>query len=70
MAAVAAASVAGVTALATYLDGKYNLKQDLRYLYTARAARKYCADLGMSFFSHYSIEDEVFYRDYESCGDL
>lgn len=47
MAAAAAASLAGVSALTAYINAKYHVGQDLGSLYHARQAGKYYAGLGM-----------------------
>jgi hypothetical protein len=47
MAATTAASVAAVTGLAAYLNGKYHLAQDIKALRFKRNANKYYAELGM-----------------------
>jgi hypothetical protein len=46
MAATAAASVAAVSGLAAYLNGKYHLAQDLEALIFRRKALKYYQDIG------------------------
>jgi|TARA_R110002003_G_scaffold2545_3_gene24448 hypothetical protein len=51
MATTAAASVAAVTGLAAYLNGKYHLAQDIKALRFRRKAAKYYAELGMSIHS-------------------
>ena len=51
MAAVTAATVAGASALATYLNGKYHITQDLKIINRIRLAKKYYASLGMSLDS-------------------
>lgn len=48
MAAAAAASLAGVSALAAYLDAKYHIGQDLRIKRRVGQAAKYYEDLGTS----------------------
>lgn len=47
-ATAAAASVAAISGLAAYLNGKYHIGQDLRLLRFRSKAGKYYADLGMS----------------------
>jgi hypothetical protein len=44
--ATAAASVAAVSGLAAYLNGKYHLKQDIKALRFKRKASKYYENLG------------------------
>jgi hypothetical protein len=46
MAATAAASVAAVSGLAAYLNGKYHLAQDIKTLKFRSNAQKYYAELG------------------------
>ena len=43
----AAASVAAISGLAAYLNGKYHIAQDLRALRFKKAAAKHYAELGM-----------------------
>lgn len=50
---VAAAAVSGLAA-ATYLDGKYQLRRDLRSLRREKAREKEYARRGMVFGSHLS----------------
>ena len=45
-AATAAASVAAVSGLAAYLNGKYHLGQDIKALRFRRKANKYYEELG------------------------
>lgn len=49
MAAAAAASLAGISALAAYLDAKYHIGQDLRIKRRVGQAAKYYEELGMTF---------------------
>jgi hypothetical protein len=46
MAAAAAASLAGVSALAAYLDAKFHIGQDLRVKRRVGQVTRYYADLG------------------------
>lgn len=45
-ATAAAASVAAISGLAAYLNGKYNIAQDVRMLRFKKRAGKYYTDLG------------------------
>lgn len=51
MAAAAAASLAGISALAAYLDAKYHIGQDLKVITRLRRSAKYYASLGTSSIS-------------------
>jgi hypothetical protein len=48
MATTAVASVAAISGLAAYLNGKYHIKQDVKILKFRRDAAKYYAELGTS----------------------
>jgi hypothetical protein len=50
MATTAIASVAAISGLAAYLNGKYHIKQDVKILKFRRDAAKYYAGLGTSPF--------------------
>lgn len=55
-AAATAASVAALSGLAAYINGKYHIAQDLRMLRFKKKAGKYYADLGM-----YSLPSMILY---------
>jgi hypothetical protein len=48
MATTAVASVAAISGLAAYLNGKYHLKQDIKLLRAKKEAAKYYEQLGTS----------------------
>lgn len=49
----AAASIAAISGLAAYLNGKYHIAQDLGVLEFKKQAEKYYAELGMFLFSNW-----------------
>lgn len=51
MAATGAAAAAGIASLAAYLNGKYQIAQDLRVRRRKKRAVKWYADLGMYTFA-------------------